>query len=135
METRILIVSKDSYLRNQLYQILYTASYDCYLASTRLAASVICKMFTPDVIMIDIILPFRDIAELLKMVPADCSCNVIAIKPNLFPQPLIDYDIKYNLSQPLDYSSTMNLFSTLPNQPLLISFFSYQIHIISDINL
>ena len=117
METRILIVIKDSYLRNQLYQILYTASYDCYLASTRLAASVICKMFTPDVIMIDIILPFRDIAELLKMVPADCSCNVIAIKPNLFPQPLIDYDIKYNLSQPLDYSSTMNLFSTLPNQP------------------
>ena len=117
METRILIVSKDSYLRNQLYQIFYTASYDCYLASTRLAASVICKMFTPDVIMIDIILPFRDIAELLKMVPADCSCNVIAIKPNLFPQPLIDYDIKYNLSQPLDYSSTMNLFSTLPNQP------------------
>ena len=98
METRILIVSKDSYLRNQLYQILYTASYDCYLASTSLAASVICKM-------------------LLKMVPADCSCNVIAIKPNLFPQPLIDYDIKYNLSQPLDYSSTMNLFSTLPNQP------------------
>ena len=79
METRILIVSKDSYLRNQLYQILYTASYDCYLASTRLAASVICKMFTPDVIMIDIILPFRDIAELLKMVPAIVPATLLLL--------------------------------------------------------
>lgn len=114
METRILIVSKDSYLRNQLYQILYTAGYDCYLASTSLASSVICRMFTPDIIMIDAILPFRDIAELLTMIPAESSCNIIEIKPDPNPPSLNTYNVKYTLLQPFDYSSTMTLFSTLP---------------------
>lgn len=132
MKTKILIIEDDTEIANMISDYLYKNNYDTYIAQNGLTGLKLAKEIMPELIILDIMLPYKSGDEVLREIRVFSDVPIIVVSAKESVQMKIDvlkigaddYVVKpFDLSELLArIERNLKRYGKLVNEQLLYSY-------------